>query len=665
MALFLCSITILFCAVLLFFYRWRSLKHAQKLLRVAKQEARDIAELSLGNPHPVLQITEDTNILYTNLSALDTFPTLKEEGRTHIILQGLEDHVNASHEVMREVCVQNKIYHQIIRPGQLKDRMSYIIYLSDITGLKDKEKALSDANSQAQELRQQAEQANKARGDFLANMSHELRTPMNGIIGLSEILSEGGLPDEKQEMAQAVHSSAKGLLILLNDILDFSKIEAGQLTIEHIAFDLSHVLEQMKGLHAPVAESKGLDFKINMSGDVPTHIMSDPMRLQQILNNLVNNAIKFTEQGRVHITVSAMNKTEEDVDIRISVEDSGIGIPKEKQAQIFEKFQQAEGATSRKYGGTGLGLAITRHLVGIMEGQLSIESEEGHGTTFTVLLPCKIGADLKDDIAQQKQEGVSVHTKASLPSKTSILIVDDHPVNLLFMRQTLKKIGFENFEEAQSGAEAVKMSQNKSYQLILMDCHMPDMDGFTATKQIREFNMPQDKPVIIAVTADAMEGAAQKCHAAGMDDYISKPVDRQALASLLKKWLPAEVDVSDTDQQSVPDSASKHVIDWHHFEEFTEGDAEMERELLKIFIENLQQDLTTLHQCYTKQDFAGWEEAAHKLYGASSHVGAYALADICGQAEGLDLSDIPPIKDMHLAILQESRRVKEALLARA
>lgn len=442
---------------------------------------------------------------------------------------------------------------------------------------------------QAEILRRQAESANQAKSEFLANMSHELRTPMNGIIGLLELMDDMPMVADQKELASSALSSAQGLLGLLNDILDLSKIEASELTLEDIPVDLSHLVQEMSALFSPLAKKKKIDMRLTLDPNLPSRIMGDPGRLRQILNNLMSNALKFTDHGSVHMRINRVRTRIED-SIQIEVQDTGIGIPSDKHQMIFSKFTQADVSTARRYGGSGLGLAITRELVQIMKGQIWLDSKIDQGTTFFLRLPLEIATiPEKVDIMETETGPLALNAKAR------ILVVDDHPVNLLFMHKALIRIGFDQVDEAAGGQEAIDMAQITQYDLIFMDCQMPEIDGFEVCRTLRQNSVNTTTP-IIAVTADAMKGAKEKCLDSGMNDYISKPISLDKLQSVLALWLvvgqttQVEVEGKTTSSKIVPQipapetqTSTEPVMDWEHFGLFTDGDPVQEQELFTIF----------------------------------------------------------------------------------
>ena len=405
--------------------------------------------------------------------------------------------------------------------------------IRDVTERKELERAIL-------EKKRSAEEATKTKSQFLANMSHEIRTPLNGIVGMAELALDTELDDNQKNIFQTINAEASALQDVINEILDFSKIEAGKFDIENIPFDLRVTVEDVANSFSHRVEQKGLNYISFLSPNVPPRLIGDPARLRQIMVNLMGNALKFTHKGELYFKGELVEELEDRVKIRFSIKDTGIGIPEDKQATIFEGFTQADGSTTRKYGGTGLGTTISKQLAEMMGGEIGFESEEGKGSTFW--FTALFGKREENEQIPATPDLVTRYSVAEdYRKEIRILLVEDYPTNQQVAMRHLSRAGYQ-VDLAEDGSQAVKAYKLKKYNLIFMDIEMPIMDGYAATQEIRKIetrNLEQStiqRVPIIAMTAHAVKGFRERCLKTGMDDYIPKPMKRKELLNIAEKW---------------------------------------------------------------------------------------------------------------------------------
>ncbi len=497
------------------------------------------------------------------------------------------------------------------------------------------------------EARAQAESARSAQSRFLANISHELRTPLAGILGMSELL-----------------------MGLVEDTLDFSKIEAGKLALESIDFSLHRAVHGVVELLAPRAWEKGIGFELELASDLPDWLVGDSLRLRQVLINLISNAIKFTVTGEVGLGVRA-RRDDGRVWIHLTVRDTGIGIDDAEQRVIFSAFAQAELSTSRRFGGTGLGLAICRHLVELQGGEIGLESTPGVGSTFRCRIPYALSSLPPEERIAGPGQPTSAELRLRKRSDCRLLLAEDNEVNRLVTKHMLEDLGL-RVDCAGDGTEALAALEEQRYDVVLMDCMMPELDGYETTREIRRREKGSRHTPIIAMTAHALEEDREKCLGVGMDDYLAKPVRRERLFAALDRWLTA------TDAQPRPaaqicpapisaGTGGSTVLDPEQIESLSQiggGKVDVLSKVAAIFLSNARKRIEELRQAVGARDTQAMRLSAHALRGSAANLGARDMAEICAEIEVLALQGADLDYEPRLAAAEDAFQLVEQELLR-
>lgn len=556
-------------------------------------------------------------------------PHLQTMNEIHKVIDKINSSLNVSTEQLIERSVEyvrvSKIWSFLeVAVGILAALGAVVVLFRDVNLRTKLETELRIAKKQAEDNALLKEQ-------FMANVSHEIRTPMNSILGFSDLLNKTPLDKTQNEYLTAIRTSSSNLLNIINDILDFSKIEAGKLSIEKIPFNLLSLIDSLKIMFSQKAKEKGILLNVHVDKLIPQHLFGDPTRLTQVLVNLINNAIKFTEKGEVTLSCDIKTIEHDVAQLVFRIKDTGIGIPQDKINQIFDRFDQGNKETTRKYGGTGLGLAIVKSLLEIQNGDIYVKSKEGFGSEFIVTISYPISYE---EINFSNSETITVLPKLS-NFEHQILLAEDNVLNQKLAAGYLSNFGLK-LDVAENGLEAIEKLKQKKYDLVLMDIQMPIIDGYNATAIIRK-DLLQSVP-IVAMTAHIMTGEKEKCLKFGMNDYITKPFKEAELYQILKKLLFVEP-VSNVTQKinhlSIKPESQITTVDMNELHQLSRGNNAFIREMIDLFSEQNPIDINKLDKALEQEDFESIKNTAHRMKTSVGFMGIKSALEPLNKIEAL------------------------------
>lgn len=518
--------------------------------------------------------------------------------------------------------------YNIALPSPKKDEMGLLV--KSFSAMRSK---LKENKDELERIATEAKEATLAKSQFLANMSHELRTPMNGVIGISKLLLDSGVNQSQKNYIQTILKSSNNLLILINDILDYSKMEVKQLQVVKEVFSIEKCIDEVYSSQKPLADEKNIVFTKSITGH--DLIISEASYLQRILYNLVGNAIKFTNNGgNIWISTQIQDNGSSEGMLIISIRDTGIGFDSKAKDKIFDSFSQMDYSIKRRYGGTGLGLSITRKLIDALDGEIEVRSEVNEGSEFTIKIPVVLytRGNLSDSVSEQKDSSINTSHPSEIFEGYRVLVVDDNEVNCFLAKELFDVLGFKKIEIASNGTQCIQaFRDDPDYDIILMDCHMPEMDGFEATEEIRkiDLNIP-----IVAVTADISNQTKLRCDEVGMSDYLTKPIDIDLLRNTLIRYLSIEDDNNDSKVISRKQfDKDQSPIDLELLRVISKGDAQVEKEFYDLLIKDIERGIEELNLSMESMDLSMWKDISHKMKGATANVGAVALQHTFLEAE--------------------------------
>ena len=596
------------------FYKMKHFEEAVDYLKEALKlaEENNNVEVQISCHYYIGRIFLDEDNFRKAQQHLTTALNMAEQYSRRHDLMGVHEMLATLYDKMGDI---PKAFHHLKTFEELKEDIFKQATINQLHNLQ-----IRQQTELAQKEKEVAERTADLKQQFMANMSHEIRTPMNAIVGMTRLLLDKEPRAEQMRYLSAIQQSADNLLVIINDILDLSKIESGKIVLEETDFSIKELLESMRDMLMLKAEEKGIELKIDIDKELPRRLNGDPTRLNQILINLTGNAIKFTEHGAVSVTVKPVKTEGGKVWVQFDVTDTGIGISKDYIDKIFDSFTQAGSDVARKFGGTGLGLTISKQLVSLMQGEITVTSEQGKGTTFTVLVPM-------DEARQQEQcEKNKTIDEATIKQLNiiKVLLAEDNEFNRMVAEDTLKELlpGIK-IDIAVNGEEAVKKVQQTNYDLVLMDIQMPVMDGVTATKNIRNLNTQHKDVNIIAMTANVLQEDVQQYLKAGMNAYISKPFNPDELLMKMAEVIQKEqqAPAEEITQMKPLRALPGHVIDMQFLKQFTGGNMEKMKKYVGMFLDNAPRLLANMQRALAEKDFGGIKIAAHSMKPQLSYMG--------------------------------------------